>query len=215
MVKCRGRSRLYVDNEQQTVEARVESSVDGQVRGRDKLNISKLWTETAALNNDNSYCPSPTVWGMAITEGKAASKMEKAGTCGSNPGTLSKGTVKDTAPQEMEELCFLTAQSMTSLVTSEHFKLVKKLGEGSYGKVMLAVHQKRGTPMALKFFPRSSTTLQAFLREYSLSLCYCTHPSLTRALGIFYSTPSHYVFAQEAGLYGDLYEVIVSEVSVH
>lgn len=67
--------------------------------------------------------------------------------------------------------------------------------------------------MALKFFPRRSTTLQAFLREYNLSVCYCTHPSLTRALGIFYSTPSHYVFAQEAGLYGDLYAVIVSEVS--
>ncbi|TRY65535.1 hypothetical protein DNTS_001173 [Danionella cerebrum] len=208
MVKCRGRSRLYVDNEQQTVEARVESSVDGQVRGRDKLNISKLWTETAALNNDRAIATQPYNHLTCKLTKEKYWKTDAARTFQGYKGML-------TAPQEMEELCFLTAQSMTSLVTSEHFKLVKKLGEGSYGKVMLAVHQKRGTPMALKFFPRSSTTLQAFLREYSLSLCYCTHPSLTRALGIFYSTPSHYVFAQEAGLYGDLYEVIVSEVSVH
>lgn len=68
--------------------------------------------------------------------------------------------------------------------------------------------------MALKFFPRQSTSLTSFLREYNLSLSYCTHPSLTRALGIFFSTPSYYVFAQQAGLYGDLYSVIVSEVSL-
>ncbi|XP_051262100.1 uncharacterized serine/threonine-protein kinase SBK3 [Dicentrarchus labrax] len=116
--------------------------------------------------------------------------------------------------QELDERCFLSAQSMTSLKVSEHFQVVKLLGEGSYGKVMLAVHRKRGTPMALKFFPRQSTSLTSFLREYNLSLSYCTHPSLTRALGIFFSTPSYYVFAQQAGLYGDLYSVIVSEVGL-
>ncbi|KAM7420997.1 hypothetical protein PAMA_015271 [Pampus argenteus] len=118
------------------------------------------------------------------------------------------------AGQELDELCFLSAQSMVSLKVSNHFQVVKLLGEGSYGKVMLAVHRKRGTPMALKFFPRQSTSLTSFLREYNLSLSYCTHPSLTRALGIFFSTPSYYVFAQQAGLYGDLYSVIVSEVGV-
>jgi len=46
--------------------------------------------------------------------------------------------------QQLDELCFLTAQSMTSLRTSDHFQMVKLLGEGSYGKVMLAVHRKRG-----------------------------------------------------------------------
>ncbi|XP_035498337.1 uncharacterized serine/threonine-protein kinase SBK3 [Scophthalmus maximus] len=118
------------------------------------------------------------------------------------------------AAQELDELCFLSAQSMSSLKVPEHFQVVKLLGEGSYGKVILAVHKKRGTPMALKFFPRQSTSLYSFLREYNLSLSYCTHPSLTRALGIFFSTPTYYVFAQQAGLYGDLYSVIVSEVGV-
>ncbi|XP_026156847.1 serine/threonine-protein kinase SBK1-like isoform X2 [Mastacembelus armatus] len=111
-------------------------------------------------------------------------------------------------------MCHLTAQSLTSMNTSEHFKVLKLLGEGSYGKVMLAVHRKSGTPMALKFFPRESTSLPSFLREYNLSLSFCTHPSLTRALGITYFTPSHYVFAQQASLFGDLYDVILPEVGL-
>ncbi|XP_041868456.1 serine/threonine-protein kinase SBK1 [Melanotaenia boesemani] len=118
------------------------------------------------------------------------------------------------ATKLLDEMCHLTAQSLTQMDTSEHFKLIKLLGEGSYGKVMLAVHKKRGTPMALKFFPRESTSLFSFLREYNLSLSFCTHPSLTRALGIVYSTPSHYIFAQQASLFGDLYDVIIPEVGV-
>ncbi|XP_069566434.1 serine/threonine-protein kinase SBK2 [Brachyistius frenatus] len=118
------------------------------------------------------------------------------------------------ATKLLDEMCHLTAQSLTPMDTSEHFKVLKLLGEGSYGKVMLAVHRKRGTPMALKFFPRESTSLFSFLREYNLSLSFCTHPSLTRALGIIYSTPLHYVFAQQASLFGDLYDVIIPEVGV-
>ncbi|KAM9839037.1 serine/threonine-protein kinase SBK2 [Aulostomus maculatus] len=118
------------------------------------------------------------------------------------------------ATKLLDEMCHLTAQSLTSMDTSEHFKVLKLLGEGSYGKVMLAVHRKKGTPMALKFFPRESTCLASFLREYNLSLSFCTHPSLTRALGIAYSTPSHYIFAQQAGLHGDLYDIIMPEVGM-
>ncbi|XP_056154823.1 serine/threonine-protein kinase SBK1-like [Lampris incognitus] len=118
------------------------------------------------------------------------------------------------ATKLLDEMCHLTAQSLASLDTSQHFQVVKLLGEGSYGKVMLAVHRKTGNPMALKFFPRDSTSLLSFLREYNLSLSFCTHPSLTRALGIAYSTPSHFVFAQQASLFGDLYGVITPEVGV-
>ncbi|XP_015236995.1 PREDICTED: serine/threonine-protein kinase SBK1-like [Cyprinodon variegatus] len=119
-----------------------------------------------------------------------------------------------TSTKLLEEMCHLRAQSLAAMDTSEHFKVLKVLGEGSYGKVMLAVHRKRGTPMALKFFPRESTSLFSFLREYNLSLSFCTHPSLTRALGIAYSTPSHYIFAQQASLFGDLFDIITPEVGM-
>ncbi|XP_061597463.1 serine/threonine-protein kinase SBK2 [Cololabis saira] len=118
------------------------------------------------------------------------------------------------ATKLLDEMCHLTAQSLITMDTSEHFKVIKLLGEGSYGKVVLAVHRKRGTPMALKFFPRESTSLFSFLREYNLSLSFCTHPSLTRALGIAYFTQSHYIFAQQASLFGDLYDVITPEVGM-
>ncbi|XP_063040844.1 serine/threonine-protein kinase SBK1 [Engraulis encrasicolus] len=118
------------------------------------------------------------------------------------------------ASRSLDELCHLTAQSLVSLETTEHFQIIKMLGEGSYGQVKLAVHKKRGTPMALKFFPRESTGLLSFLREYNLSLAFCSHPSLTSALGIAFSTPEHYVFAQQPSLYGDLFDVIVSEVGL-
>ncbi|XP_061764419.1 serine/threonine-protein kinase SBK1 isoform X1 [Nerophis ophidion] len=114
----------------------------------------------------------------------------------------------------LEDMCHLSAQSLNRLDTAKHFKVVKLLGQGSYGKVMLAVHNKSGTPMALKFFPRKSTPLPSFLREYNLSLCFCTHPSLSRAVGIAYFTPSHYVFAQQASLFGDLFDIIVPEVGL-
>lgn len=52
--------------------------------------------------------------------------------------------VQAAAAEELDERCFLSAQSMMSLKVSEHFQVVKLLGEGSYGKVMLAVHRKRG-----------------------------------------------------------------------
>ncbi|XP_054462589.1 serine/threonine-protein kinase SBK1 [Anoplopoma fimbria] len=128
--------------------------------------------------------------------------------------TKQQSTNQSAATKLLDEMCHLTAQSLTALDTSEHFQVLKLLGEGSYGKVMLAVHRKRGTPMALKFFPRESTSLFSFLREYNLSLSFCTHPSLTRALGIAYSTPSHYIFAQQASLFGDLYDVILPEVGM-
>lgn len=118
------------------------------------------------------------------------------------------------AAKLLDEMCWLKAQSLGSMETEEHFQLLKMLGEGSYGRVMLAMHKKRGTPMALKFFPRESTSLISFLREFNISLSFCTHPSLTQALGIAYCTPQHYVFAQQASLFGDLYDVIVPEVGI-
>lgn len=61
------------------------------------------------------------------------------------------------AAEELDEQCFLSAQSMQSLNISEHFQLVKLLGEGTYGKVMLAVHKKRGWSISYPLHIASSS----------------------------------------------------------
>ena len=52
------------------------------------------------------------------------------------------------ATKLLDELCHQSVQSMTSLETEDHFQVIKLLGEGSYGKVMLVVHKKTGQPDA-------------------------------------------------------------------
>ncbi|MBN3296622.1 SBK2 kinase, partial [Amia calva] len=101
-----------------------------------------------------------------------------------------------------------------SLELAEHFQVVRQLGQGSYGRVILAIHKKRGTAVALKLFPRHSTSLLSFLREYCLSLSLSAHPSLAGALGIVFSTPQLFIFAQTPALHGDLYDIIEPEVGV-
>uniref|UniRef100_G3P412 Si:ch211-171h4.3 n=1 Tax=Gasterosteus aculeatus aculeatus TaxID=481459 RepID=G3P412_GASAC len=95
------------------------------------------------------------------------------------------------APGELlDEMCHLAAQSLTAMDTSEHFRVVKLLGEGSYGKVMLAVHRQRGVqPLAVLL-----------------------HHSSSPGAGDRYSRV-HYVFAQQAvGMAEDSCQRVVSQL---
>lgn len=45
----------------------------------------------------------------------------------------------------IDELMELTAQSLASLEIQEHFNIIKEIGRGKYGKVLLVTHRFRGT----------------------------------------------------------------------
>lgn len=45
----------------------------------------------------------------------------------------------------IDELMELTAQSLSNLEIQEHFDVVKEIGRGKYGKVLLVTHRFRGT----------------------------------------------------------------------
>lgn len=58
----------------------------------------------------------------------------------------------------IDELMELTAQSLTHLEIQEHFNIIKEIGRGKYGKVLLVTHRFRG-----------NTNL--FVFTYKFSLC--------------------------------------------
>ncbi|TNN33028.1 Serine/threonine-protein kinase SBK1 [Liparis tanakae] len=114
----------------------------------------------------------------------------------------------------IDELMELTAQSIGRLEIHEHFNVVKEIGRGKYGKVLLVTHRFRGTPMALKVMPKASTKLQGFLREYCISLHLSCHPCIVGLFGIAFQSHEHYCFAQELVIGRDLFAVIQPKVGI-
>ncbi|XP_061114618.1 serine/threonine-protein kinase SBK1 [Conger conger] len=114
----------------------------------------------------------------------------------------------------IDELMELTAQSLSYLEIKEHFNIIKEIGRGKYGKVLLVTHRCRGTPMALKVMPKASTKLQGFLREYCISLRLSCHPCIVGLFGIAFHSEEHYAFAQELVVGKDLFAVIQPRVGI-
>ncbi|CAL8369118.1 unnamed protein product [Lota lota] len=115
---------------------------------------------------------------------------------------------------QIDELMELTAQSLSQLEIKEHFNVIKEIGRGKYGRVLLVTHRCRGTPMALKVMPKSSTKLQGFLREYCISLHLSCHPCIVGLFGIAFQSAEHYGFAQELVIGRDLFAVIQPKVGI-
>ncbi|XP_018534096.1 serine/threonine-protein kinase SBK1 [Lates calcarifer] len=114
----------------------------------------------------------------------------------------------------IDELMELTAQSLSHLEIQERFNIIKEIGRGKYGKVLLVTHRFRGTPMALKVMPKASTKLQGFLREYCISLHLSCHPCIVGLFGIAFQSNEHYCFAQELVIGRDLFAVIQPKVGI-
>uniref|UniRef100_A0A8C8SM07 Protein kinase domain-containing protein n=1 Tax=Pelusios castaneus TaxID=367368 RepID=A0A8C8SM07_9SAUR len=108
----------------------------------------------------------------------------------------------------------LTAQNLPWLEVTESYTILRELGSGSYGHVLLAVHQRQGRPMALKFIEKRDTELEGFLSEYCISLSLAAHPCIAGALGIAFQTKHHYVFAQDLAPARDLFSLLQPQVGV-
>ncbi|XP_053796455.1 LOW QUALITY PROTEIN: serine/threonine-protein kinase SBK2-like [Vidua chalybeata] len=112
------------------------------------------------------------------------------------------------APTKLEELLEITAQSLVRAEVAEHYEVVRELGRGKYGHVMLVTHRQRGTPMALKLLPKASTKLHTFLYEYCVALSLATHPAIVGMFGIAIESSQYYGFLYEPALHKDLISII-------
>uniref|UniRef100_A0A8C3FR40 SH3 domain binding kinase family member 3 n=1 Tax=Chrysemys picta bellii TaxID=8478 RepID=A0A8C3FR40_CHRPI len=121
--------------------------------------------------------------------------------------------VEDNA-EFLERLMEVTSRSLPQLELQEQYTIIKELGSGTYGNVLLAEHRERGTALALKLMPKERTERRAFLREYCIALCLSAHAGFLRTLPIVFESPTHFAFAQELAPAGDLCAIGLPEAQV-
>ncbi|MEE6483288.1 hypothetical protein FKM82_013494 [Ascaphus truei] len=114
----------------------------------------------------------------------------------------------------LQEMMDLTSKTMSHIELKEHYRVIKELGSGSYGHVLLAEHRARGKSMALKLMKKKTTKKGNFLMEYCVSLCLASHPNIIGTFAIAFETNKYFTFAQELATAGDLYSILAPGVGL-
>ena len=92
---------------------------------------------------------------------------------------------------------------------SERFRIIRELGSGTYGRVMLGLDRSLQQRCALKILQKSTTKFRDFQREYHYSLLLSGHRSIIMTYeNRCYQTLDAYVIVQEYAPLGDLFESI-------
>ncbi|XP_056397679.1 serine/threonine-protein kinase SBK1-like [Hyla sarda] len=114
----------------------------------------------------------------------------------------------------LKEMMNLTSERMKHITLKDHYRVIKRLGSGTYGSVLLVEHRLRGNAMALKLMKKRSTKKENFLMEYCVSLCLASHPNIIKTFAIAFETNRYFSFAQELATAGDLYSIILPQVGL-
>ncbi|CAH2319440.1 serine threonine- kinase SBK1-like [Pelobates cultripes] len=114
----------------------------------------------------------------------------------------------------LQKMMNMTSKNMKQMKMKEHYKIIKELGSGSYGDVLLAEHKITGKTMALKLMKKTSTRKERFLMEYCISLCLSSHLNIIKTYTVAFETNRYFIFAQEAAVAGDLYSLLEPRVGL-
>ncbi|KAK7866905.1 hypothetical protein R5R35_001647 [Gryllus longicercus] len=112
-------------------------------------------------------------------------------------GTVSRkalgGSIHRIREFELEKVCL-----------SDEFDILQIVGEGWFGKILLAEHRHTDTEMVLKALPKQYTALRDFYREFHYGLHLAAHRNIITTYDVAFETAGFYVFAQEYAPLGDL-----------
>ncbi|XP_053555622.1 serine/threonine-protein kinase SBK1-like [Bombina bombina] len=111
-------------------------------------------------------------------------------------------------------LISLSSKDLRKMEVTDQFDPIQQIGEGSYGKVLLAKHKDSGKPVALKMLAKDRTRLNTFMLEFSTSLCLTSHPHIIDTYAVAFHTFSHFVFVQEMMTAGSLLSIIFQEIGL-
>jgi len=106
------------------------------------------------------------------------------------------------------------ADSLYQQTLEENYTVQRKLGSGTYGKVLLCKCHRTQSTVALKVLPKPQTKLKDFLREFNYSYYLSPHRNILNTFDVAFETPTSYVFAQEFAPMGDLFEAITPQVGM-
>ncbi|XP_063309070.1 serine/threonine-protein kinase SBK1-like [Pelobates fuscus] len=96
----------------------------------------------------------------------------------------------------------------------DNFHVLEKLGEGTFGQVLLAHDKLAGRSVALKLLKKEKTHQDAFVKEFKVAVYLSHHRGIITTYPYFFDNLHNYIYVQEVATAGTLESIIVEKVGL-